>query len=106
MCLLYFKNGKGVMMGKQIHLNGFVQNSPSPHSTGLWKHEKNHSRYHNRLSYWVDVAQTLEKGKFDAVFIADVLGTYSLYQNSYKPAVKNAVQIPAHDLLLLISSIA
>lgn len=93
-------------MAKQIRLNGFVQNSPSPHSTGLWKHKKNKSRNHNCLDYWVEVAQTLEKGKFDAVFIADVLGTYSVYQNSYKPAVKSAVQIPAHDPLLPISAMA
>ncbi|WP_243298156.1 LLM class flavin-dependent oxidoreductase [Bacillus litorisediminis] len=93
-------------MKKQIHLNGFIQNSPSPHSTGLWKHEKNQGHQHNRLSYWVEVAQTLEKGKFDALFIADVLGTYSVYKKSYKPAVENAVQIPAHDPMLPISAMA
>lgn len=93
-------------MKKQICLNGFIQNFPSPHSTGLWKHEKSKGHEHNRLSYWVETAQLLEKGKFDAMFIADVLGTYSVYKNSYHPAVEKAVQFPAHDPLLSISAMA
>jgi long-chain alkane monooxygenase len=94
------------MMKKQIHLNGFIQNSPSPHSTGLWKHEKDQGTSHNRLDYWIEAAQTLERGKFDAMFIADVLGTYSVYENSHDAAVRGAVQLPAHDPLIPISAMA
>ncbi|MEG9298710.1 LLM class flavin-dependent oxidoreductase [Mangrovibacillus sp. Mu-81] len=94
------------MMKKQIHLNGFIQNSPSPHSTGLWKHEKDRGTSHNSLAYWIEAAQTLERGKFDAMFIADVLGTYSVYENSYDAAVRGAVQLPAHDPLIPISAMA
>lgn len=93
-------------MTKQIHLNGFIQNSPSPHSMGLWKHEKDEGRNHNRLSYWTETAQILERGKFDALFIADVLGTYSVYGNSHEAAAQHAVQLPAHDPLLPISAMA
>lgn len=91
---------------KQIHLNGFVQNSPSPHSTGLWKHEKDEGLKHNSLEYWTETAKVLEQGKFDAVFIADVLGTYSVYGNSHDAAIRHAVQLPAHDPLLIISAMA
>ena len=91
---------------KHIHLNGFVQNSPSPHSTGLWKHEKDLGTKHNRLSYWTETAKVLERGKFDAVFIADVLGTYSVFGDSHEAAVRHAVQLPAHDPLLMISAMA
>ncbi|WP_249870064.1 LLM class flavin-dependent oxidoreductase [Oceanobacillus saliphilus] len=93
-------------MAKQIHLNGFIQNSPSPHSTGLWKHEKDEGTNHNRLSYWIETAKILERGKFDAMFIADVLGTYSVYGDSHEAAVKHAVQLPAHDPLIPISAMA
>ncbi|SES77587.1 FMN-dependent oxidoreductase, nitrilotriacetate monooxygenase family [Salinibacillus kushneri] len=93
-------------MSKQIHLNGFIQNSPSPHSTGLWKHEKDKGTDHNRLDYWVEVAQIVERGKFDALFIADVLGTYSVYENSHHAATRGAVQLPAHDALIPISAMA
>ncbi len=93
-------------MKKQIHLNGFVQHSPSPHSTGLWSYKQHEGHRHNRLAYWEEIARILEQGKFDALFFADVIGTYSVYQNSYEPAVTNAVQIPAHDPLLVISALA
>lgn len=93
-------------MTKQIHLNGFIQNSPSPHSTGLWKHEKDRGTNHNDLAYWTETAKILERGKFDAMFIADVLGTYSVYGNSHEAAVRHAVQLPAHDPLIPISAMA
>jgi len=93
-------------MTKQIHLNGFIQNSPSPHSMGLWKHEQDLGVNHNSLSYWTETAQILERGKFDALFIADVLGTYSVYGNSHDAAVRGSVQLPAHDPLLPISAMA
>lgn len=93
-------------MKKQIHLNGFIQNSPSPHSTGLWKHEKDQGTKHHQLTYWTETAQILERGKFDALFIADVLGTYSVYKKSHDAAVQRAVQLPAHDPLLPISAMA
>lgn len=91
---------------KQIHLNGFVQNSPSPHSMGLWKHEKDKGAFHNRIHYWTETAQVLERGKFDAVFIADVLGTYSVYGSNHDAAIKHAVQLPAHDPLMPIAAMA
>lgn len=93
-------------MTKQIHLNGFIQNSPSPHSMGLWKHEMDQGTNHNSLSYWTETAQILERGKFDALFIADVLGTYSVYGNSHDAAARHAVQLPAHDPLIPISAMA
>jgi len=93
-------------MTKQIHLNGFIQNSPSPHSMGLWKHELDQGANHNSLSYWTETAQILERGKFDALFIADVLGTYSVYGNSHDAAARHAVQLPAHDPLIPISAMA
>lgn len=94
------------MSKKQIHFNGFVQNSPSPYSSGLWKHEKDIGENHIDLNYWIDLAQTLERGKFDSIFIADVLGTYSVYNNSYDTAAKYAVQLPSHEPTAVISAMA
>lgn len=95
-----------IALTKQIRLNGFVQNSPSPHSTGLWTHEKNEGHRHGSLSYWTETAKILERGKFDAMFLADVLGTYSVYKGNFGPAAEHAVQFPAHDPLLPISAMA
>lgn len=94
------------MKRKQLHFNGFVQNSPSPHASGLWKYEKDQGANHHSLKYWTDIAQTLERGLFDGIFIADVLGTYSVYNQSHDAAVKHAVQLPAHDPIPLVTAIA
>lgn len=93
-------------MTKQIHLNGFVQNTVAAHSPGLWKHPKDQGSLHGDLSYWTGIAKTLERGKFDALFIADVYGTYSVYENSHRAAAKHAVQFPMHDPIIPISAMA
>lgn len=90
---------------KQIRLNGFTQNSVAPHSPGLWRHPKDQGTRHGDIDYWVELAKLLERGKFDAIFLADVIGIYDV-GGSHKPAVKNAVQVPLHNTLLQISAMA
>lgn len=94
------------LMKKQIRLNGFTQNSVAPHSPGLWKHPQDQGYRHGDLDYWIDLAKLLERGKFDAVFLADVIGIYDVYESSYEPAIQHAVQVPLHDTLLQISAMA
>ncbi|MGJ9460685.1 LLM class flavin-dependent oxidoreductase [Oceanobacillus sp. CF4.6] len=93
-------------MKKQIHLLGFAQNSVAPHSPGLWRHPKDEGQRHGEISYWIEIAQLLEEGKFDGIFFADVYGVYNVYRNSYKPGIQHAVQSPLHDPLLTISAMA
>ena len=47
--------------------------------------------------YWIELAQILEKGRFDAIFIADVLGTYDVYNGSRDAAVRQGAQSPVND---------
>lgn len=93
-------------MKKQIRLNGFTLNSVAPHSPGLWRHPKDQGHRHGDLDYWTDLAKLLEKGKFDAVFLADVLGIYDVYGDSPDAAIEHAVQVPLHNTLLQISAMA
>lgn len=93
------------MKKKQIRLNGFTQNSVAPHSPGLWRHPEDQGQRHGDLDYWTDLAKILERGKFDALFLADVIGIYDV-GGSHKPAVRNAVQVPLHNTLLQISAMA
>lgn len=94
------------MTKKQIHLNGFTQNSVSPHATGLWRYPTHQGDEHGSLAYWTKLAKTLERGKFDALFLADVIGVYDVYQGSANTAIAQAVQVPAHDPLLAVSAMA
>jgi FMN-dependent oxidoreductase (nitrilotriacetate monooxygenase family) len=48
----------------------------------------------------------LERGKFDALFLADVLGIYDVYKGSPRTALENAVQVPVNDPLMVIPAMA
>ncbi len=48
----------------------------------------------------------MERGQFDAIFLADVLGIYDVYQGSPRTALENAVQVPVNDPLMVIPAMA
>src|SRR6266403_767583 len=93
-------------MPKQIRLNAFDMNCVGHQSPGLWTHPRDRSDRYNTLDYWVELAKLLERGKFDALFLADVLGVYDVYRGSPDAAIANAVQVPVNDPLLLIPAMA
>ncbi|WP_375311145.1 LLM class flavin-dependent oxidoreductase [Bradyrhizobium sp. A5] len=93
-------------MAKQIRLNAFAMNCVAHQSPGLWTHPRDRTANYNRLPYWIDLAKTLERGRFDGLFLADVLGVYDVYGNSPDAALRNAAQSPSNDPLLLLSAMA
>ncbi|WP_019413931.1 LLM class flavin-dependent oxidoreductase [Paenisporosarcina sp. TG20] len=94
-------------MAKQIRLNAFDMTSAMHNSHGLWKHpsSKRHIQYKD-LDYWVELAKLLERGKFDAVFFADVLGIYDVYQDSKTPAIRDGLQVPLIDPAFVVPTMA
>jgi len=93
-------------MSKEIRLNAFDMNCVGHQSPGLWAHPRDQSWRYKDLSYWTELAQLLERGKFDGLFIADVLGTYDVYQGSADAAIRQAAQVPVNDPVLLVSAMA
>jgi FMN-dependent oxidoreductase (nitrilotriacetate monooxygenase family) len=91
---------------KHIRLNAFDMASVGHQSPGLWTHPDDHADSYNTLEYWTGLAQILERGKFDALFLADVLGVYDVYNGSPNTAIENAVQVPINDPLMPISAMA
>src|SRR6266481_5442013 len=94
------------IMKKEIRLNAFAMNCVAHQSPGLWTHEPDRTTEYNRLPYWIHLAQTLERGRFDGLFLADVLGVYDVFGGSPDAALRNAAQTPANDPLLLIPAMA
>ena len=94
------------MMRRQIRLNAFDMNCIGHQSPGLWTHPDDRADSYNTLEYWTDLARTLERGKFDALFLADVLGIYDIYKGSGRTALENAVQVPVNDPLMVIAPMA
>ena len=91
---------------KKILLNAFDMNSVGHINHGLWTHPRDESHRFNELSYWTDLAQTLEKGLFDGLFIADITGVYDIYQNGIELTLKESIQLPSHDPTTLVSAMA
>jgi len=93
-------------MKKQIRLMACAMNCDAHQSPGLWTHPRDRTAEYNRLPYWIDLAKTLERGRFDGLFLADVLGVYDVFGGSPDAALRNATQTPANDPLLLIPAMA
>lgn len=75
-------------------------------SPGLWRHPQDRSVEYKDLEYWTDLAQILERGFFDGIFIADVLGIYDVYHQSAEHALTGAVQVPVNDPLQIVPAMA
>ncbi|MDE2582693.1 MAG: LLM class flavin-dependent oxidoreductase [Rhodospirillales bacterium] len=93
-------------MTRKLRLNAFDMNCVAHQSPGLWTHPRDRADSYNTLGYWTDLARTLERGKFDAVFLADVLGIYDVYRGSPAAALEGAVQVPVNDPMMLVSAMA
>ncbi|MFC5448585.1 LLM class flavin-dependent oxidoreductase [Paenibacillus aestuarii] len=93
-------------MSKQIIMNAFDMNSAMHNSHGLWKHPDNERHRYTDLAYWAEMATLLERGKFDALFLADVVGIYDVYKMSRDPAIRDAVQVPLNDPALIVPAMA
>nr|WP_288500809.1 LLM class flavin-dependent oxidoreductase [uncultured Pseudomonas sp.] len=93
-------------MSKQILLNAFNMNCVGHIHHGLWTHPDDQSVNFNQLSYWTDLAQLLERGLFDGLFIADILGVYDVYGSGIDLPLQEAIQLPVNDPLLLVSAMA
>jgi len=83
---------------KQAHFLGFIQHGVNSHATGMWRNTTDKIGHHfSRPSYWQHMGRTMERGLFDAMFIADELAPYSTYAGSSDATVKYAVQCPTHE---------
>ena len=89
-----------------IRFNAFAMNTVGHQSPGLWTHPRDRSAEYTDIGYWTDLARLLERGCFDGLFIADVMGVYDVYGGSHDAAVRHAVQVPVNDPLLIVPAMA
>lgn len=95
-------------MGKEkMHLVGFMLNSPMNHSISSWTHPRDKVGYSwAEPEMWQDIARTLERGKFDCLFLADVMAPFAKYKDRMDEALRYAIQFPVHDPLVLIPAMS
>ena len=92
-------------MKKQMRLNALDMNCVGC-CPGLWLHPEDQTTRYNTLEYWTEIAQLLERGLFDALFIADIFGIYDVYGGNADAAFRNAVEFPVNDPFLLVPAMA
>ncbi|MBV9251359.1 MAG: LLM class flavin-dependent oxidoreductase [Acetobacteraceae bacterium] len=91
---------------RQIRLNAFDMACIGHIQHGMWTHPRDHSPEYTSLDHWASLARTLERGLFDGLFLADVLGVYDVYQQSPDASLRGAVQIPLLDPMALVPAMA
>lgn len=93
-------------MTAPMRLNAFTMNCVGHQSQGLWRHPRDRSMEYTSIGHWVELARTLERGCFDTVFLADVLGVYDVYGGGPDTAVRTATQVPVNDPMLVVPVMA
>lgn len=91
---------------KKIILSGFTMAAVSHINYGFWQHPQEQSYRYTDINYWIELAELLEKGHFDCLFIADALGLLDTYNGNADASLSKGVQSPLIDPLLLVSAMA
>src|SRR4051794_11971271 len=91
---------------KQLFLNLFEMACVSHITHGLWPLPGNNRDRFADLDYWTELAQLLEHGGFDGVFLADVIGAYDVFRDGPETALREGLQSPNIDPLLVIPAMA
>ena len=93
-------------MPRELRLNAFDMACVGHIQQGMWTHPRDRSAEYTSIDHWLGLARTLERGLFDGLFLADVVGVYDVLGGSPDAAIRNAVQIPLLDPLLLVPAMA
>lgn len=91
---------------RQLRFNLFEMGTVSHINHGLWTHPDNSRHHYDSVGFWIETARLAERGLFDSIFLADVLGTYDVYGGSRDAAVERGIQIPSLDPMLIIPAMA
>ena len=91
---------------RQIHLNAFDMACPGHIQHGMWTHPRDRSADYASLDHWVSLARLLERGRFDGLFLADILGVYDVFEGKPDASLRAGVQIPLLDPMALVPAMA
>ena len=89
-----------------LRFAAFVMDTNSHIQHGLWRHPTARQKDHDDVRLWIDLAQTLEGGKFDALFFADIMGQYGPARGDYTINAREGLQLPTSDPSVLLGALA
>ncbi|ODV96344.1 hypothetical protein PACTADRAFT_41795 [Pachysolen tannophilus NRRL Y-2460] len=94
---------------KKLIINAFDMGCIGLQNPGLWTHpDDTKASGYKSIEYWTNLAKLLEKGKFNALFLADVLGGYDVYNGprNIAPAARAAAQWPVNEPSAVVPAMA
>lgn len=87
---------------RHIILNAFDMFTPSHLCFGQWRRgEDEVADKFGDLSYWTNLAQTLERGDIHALILADTYGQHDVYNGSAEPTIRTSCQFPMGDPVIV-----
>ncbi|MCF7551650.1 NtaA/DmoA family FMN-dependent monooxygenase [Pseudonocardia sp. WMMC193] len=89
----------------RLIFNAFTMNVPSHIYHGLWRRPDTTQAHFNELQTWVDLCTTLERGKFDGIFFADILGIDPAYGGEWDAYIEEGMHFPCHDAAALCGAL-
>jgi FMN-dependent oxidoreductase (nitrilotriacetate monooxygenase family) len=89
-----------------LHFSAFVMNTASHIVHGLWRAPEGDQIRFDDLDLWVSLATRLDRGGFDAIFFADVIGLYGDYAGGWEHHARLGMQVPANDPMVILSALA
>lgn len=93
-------------MSRELIYNAFLHLTPNHHSHGYWRTEDGAvQRGYSTLQSYVDVVRTLERGRIDNLFIADVVGVYDLEFGDGDATIRAGSQFPEPDPVSIVSAL-
>ncbi|MGX9964605.1 LLM class flavin-dependent oxidoreductase [Roseomonas sp. F4] len=89
-----------------MRLNAFDMATPGHIQQGMWRHPRDTAVNYTSLQHWTRLARLLERGLFDGLFLADVLGIYDVHGGRPDAALRGGVQVPLLDPVMLVPAMA
>ncbi|ABM32591.1 hypothetical protein C8E08_4233 [Paracidovorax citrulli] len=96
----------GAHRTRPIVLNAFSMNTVGHINHGLWTHPRDRSGEYHSLDYRTGLARELERGLFDSLFLADIVGVYDTYGQSADVTLRESVQLPVSAPVLVVPAMA
>ncbi|WP_026342567.1 NtaA/DmoA family FMN-dependent monooxygenase [Nocardia sp. BMG111209] len=94
------------MSRPRLLLNAFTMNTVTHVSYGSWRRTDTRQTEFHTLDPWLELVGILERGTFDSIFFADVVGLYDDFDGGWDTHVVEGLQIPNHDPSALVSALA
>lgn len=93
-------------MSRPLILNAFDMAAVGHLQHGMWTHPRDQAMRCTTMAHWLDLARLLERGLFDGIFLADVLGVYDVLDGRPDAAIRSAAQVPLLDPAVIVPAMA